>query len=594
MPSMANNPTFSASSTWESLFSNIQNEVTELRREVNSLKTRYDNAVASNTALIAASAKAEAAKAEAEKKATIARDLFNNLRTHHSTCDGNMDWEHGVALEQEVDDLKEKNKDLRARNTSLEDTQRRKNEELEAAGTAVNTLKAANKNLEQRLDEEKSKLEQQKKDAADIKVNLDTAYADLERKDADNRVLRKQKDDIDAARHELELKLHDAEQLYQQSQNRVAELESQKTAIEELEQDNATLQTDVDNLQERLNEHDRTILVKDARINRLEEQIQRALLDNLKTQRNAEDLANAATSPISAEPLSSLDVAQSESLEAELENASDASDFGAEFEPEPVLELANVTSIVDIAPIDAPQIATSSTQTEPKQPNFSIAVSSAAHVAPVEPQKALSTAETQTEPPELTHIGTSTVLDLPPILLKEQAIQMEQPRLTLTRLSSTHVAPVEPVKTKLTHVGTSTVLDYPPVVIKEQNTQTDAAAAIMKDQPTQTDPSPIPSPTVSKKRGVISISTAMAIFFALLSLFYFMENEALQNYGSHGYTNRLYINGGPLRRGRHLFGMFPLCYEEGSTWATEAMCQQFASGVKALESWAGIEYPVLW
>ncbi|KAL1606317.1 hypothetical protein SLS60_003719 [Paraconiothyrium brasiliense] len=658
---MASQPIFNSGETWYQLYVGVQQQINQLRTEMQVKELRVQAVVArtSNDALIRAGAAAETAKTAAERKLAVSRKLFESMHEHHRACPGNMStqddaWEYGLKLQDHNLELKEEVKQLKEERSRLENDLAFKTQESETKEKEGAVLQRRNDELTQHLTEVKQNLEQETKDAADIRTNLDTAYADLTRKEEEHRVLRKQKDDAEAELYGAKLQLDDAHNHYQQSQKRVEELESQRSAIEALEQANAALQNDLDNMQEAFNDHDRTVLVKDARIAYLENQVQKALTAAARAQ-DEQNKANAAEDPTTAES-TSVAIAAGESLQAEFENlsepADDLFDTEAASQLEPSLELIAAITTVDIPPIDAhsttsstqtavssAQAVTSSTQTEPsttadiapidvppttsstqtevfttadippsepQQPALDIAFASPVAVAPVEPSTTLSASdvrnlwENKIEPalrnlrPSPSHtidFIVERVQDLTDSMRTTSATQTEDEEKEAEELNisplttAAHIAPVESSTTqtdppKLTQTGTSTVLDLPPVVHEDRHTQTNIQSP--------------PHVVIRKKSSILSLSTAFAIFFALLSIFYYAELESWRHSNNRVGVNRLYNSMGYQRRGRHLFGTIPVCYEQGETWLTEAFCQQFAAVVQKAEASVGIKYPSRW
>lgn len=736
-----------------------------LTRSFQTLRTERDMARASADALVREGASAASARALAERKLETTKQLFDSLHHHHSTCTGTCPgslpgamastFEEGLQLQTERLAFGQEIKLLKDDRNRLQKELTDKTKESEAKEQEAATLKRRTDELAHALHDLRGKHDHVLKDAADIRNNLDSAYADLTRKNQEQHTLRKLKDDADAARYGYELQLKDAIEHYQQSQHRVEQLESQKSAIEALERHNATLQADSDVMQDRLNDHDRTVLVKDARISYLETQLQKALEAAARAQ-DEQNKAEAAVDPTTAEPPSAPALVQS--LGAELEDIGEFPDSEAASQFEQTIELVNAFTAAQTAPVDVPttnfspqaaasfaqtdvtttgeiipvepaetlsqsdihtlwssriepalrnlstssqsnidlsfiietvqdvtgsSLSTTSTQTEPeeeKKEQLSLSFETVAHVAPV--AALLVSSSTQTDAPKLMHVGTSTVFDHAPVVYAERDTQTDaadpvkqEERETQTDIaelahSGTSMVPIaheerdtqtdiaEPIVheerntqtdgptlahtgtstvsivheerdtqtniadpvvheenqtqtdgPKLTHTGTSTALDQPPTVHEERNTQTDApqleqtgTSTILDqlpifqgDQGTQTD-FPVP-PTVvhiTKKRSFFSLSTALAIFFAVLSLLYYAELDSWKNSNNRAGVNRLYNSMGYQRRGRHLFGTIPVCYERGETWLGEALCQQWAYGIQKIEAQIGVKYPERW
>ncbi|KAL5429775.1 hypothetical protein PMIN04_000154 [Paraphaeosphaeria minitans] len=731
----SNKPSFSFSTgeTWSLLYADLQKQVNKLNVDVKALQAEREVARATNDALIRVGAAAETAKAEAERKLVVSERLFKSLHEHHRACPGSMEttsdlaWEYGLQIQNENARLTGEAKELKDERIRLENDLADKAKESEAKEHEAATLKRRNDELTKHRDELKVKLDQETKDAADIRTNLDAAYADLQHKIDEHRALRKHKDDTDAELHDAKLQLQHALHHYQQSQTRIEELETQTSAVEALDREIATLQADMDMMQGKLHDSDRTVLVKDARIAYLETQVQKALEAAARAQ-DEQNKADAAVDPTTAEPTSVLTTGGS--LEDELNDIDEELDAEVASQLEPSLELIAAITTAQTAPVDA-STTTSSTQTaaslaqavtsftqtdvsttgeiipiepsatlsesdirvlwksriepalrnlstsssstvdlrfiletvqdltgsalttnstqteaeEEKDLQLSFSLETVAHVAPVE--YSLESSATQTETPKLTHVGTFTVLDHPsvtneerytqtdtaepvaleerhtqtdtakPVALEERHTQTDASKLAQTGTSMVLDQPpvvyeerqAQTDAPKLTQTGTSTALDQPPIVHEERHTQTDTpqlrqtGTSTVLDQPpivqedrhTQTDMQAPPKVVYAhKKRSFFSISTALAIFFALLAFLYYTELESWKDSSNRAGVNRLYNSMGFQRRGRHLFGTIPVCYERGETWLTEAFCQQFAAGIKKIEAQIGIEYPSRW
>ncbi|KAK7192021.1 hypothetical protein PSPO01_01593 [Paraphaeosphaeria sporulosa] len=658
----SNAPTFSffTGETWSLLYADLQKQVNQLSTDVRTLQAEREVARATNDTLIRAGAAAETAKAKAERKLVVSERFFKSMHEHHRACPGSMEttdhaWEYGLQIQNENTRLGEEVKQLKDDRTRLENDLADKAKESEAKEQEAATLKRRNDELTRHRDELKAKLDQETKDAADIRTNLDTAYADLQHRIDEHNKLRKQKDDTDADLLDAKLQLQDALEHYQHSQARIEELESQKSAIEALERETATLQADMDGMQEKLNDHDRTVLVKDARIAYLETQVQKALEAAARAQ-DEQNKADAAVDPTTAEPTS---VTTGGSLEDELNDIDEELDTEAASQLDFSLELVAAFTAVEIAPVDE-STTTSSTQTAVSSAQGVTSftqtdVSTAGEIIPVEPSATLSESDIRVLwksriEPALRNLSTpsSSSIDLGFIIeavqdltgsaltttsTQTEAVEEKEPQLSFSLETVTHIAPAafslessatQTEAPKLAHAGTSTFFDQPPVVYEERHTQTDTPEPVVHeerhtqtdtpqltqtgtstvlDQPpvfqedrhTQTDIQAPPTGVYApKKRSFFSLSTALAIFFALLAILYYTELESWKNSSNRAGVNRLYNSMGYQRRGRHLFGTIPVCYERGETWLTEALCQQFAAGIQKIEAQIGIEYPSRW
>lgn len=609
-------------------------KVSALTKEVEKLKAAHAQAFATNEALIRRAVAAESARAESQRVAQASKAAFKALHGHHLACPGHTTtttrtpaatttttdaaanspptttttttttgaaasdametdaaWDRGVQLEGELKTAQEQIDQLRKEKAALEKDLGDKVLDCTSRAAEVANLQRSKEQLARSVGTAKTKLRNQEKDAADIRNNLDRAHADLTAKEVELGRLRQQADDSTARLLLAQLQLDDAHRHYQQSQQRVEELESQKSAIETLEQNAATLQAEADSMQAALSDSERAVAVKDARIIHLEAAVQKALAGEAR----AVAEANVARDPVDEAPAFVVIPEGGASLEQELENASDVSSLDSLFEDR------------DAGEEDLAELEPSSAFSEILKGMAAPATAATQSVATQTSRTEQSEHSTQTETPavsvqaEMVSSGTQT--DTPPTV--EQAKVVDSGTQTAT--------PIAVEQAKLVEHSTQT--ENAPIIdgqeeLVDHSTQTESPMAIEQakfgEHSTQTDKAPIielvehstqtnaPPSITRKKRGSFSFATAAAIFFALLAIFWYVEADAYRTTNNRFGVNRLYNSMGYQRRGRHLFGAIPVCYEHHESWLAEGLCQQFASGVQALEAYAGISYPPRW
>ncbi|KAF2252089.1 hypothetical protein BU26DRAFT_516787 [Trematosphaeria pertusa] len=558
---------------------------------------------------------AKAAKAVAEQREAVALRCFGTELQRNRSMD---DWDRAAELQQQLDVLKEDNKDIRSQLSAVTGHLQGKEADIAYKDNEISSLTTDKDQLKASLADVKQKLDEQLEASQEIDSHLNNAYADLGREQTAHKATVKAKDDAEAKLKETEGELHSLHTQWEELQNRVQELEAQTAEMQDLEREHQALQDDIENLRNQLGSHDRTILVKDARIQHLETQYQKALEGKL----NAEAAANAAAAPTSVPTFTAGD----ESLEDELANTAGFEDNGSEFEQ---LDYSGITEIADIAPIEpaaapklsigvvqaasvapvAAQTDTSSTQTDERQisttsaqtdecqtttsytqtdapekraiaaqtdtPKLSAGVIHAAsiHVPPIEPKKALTTTATQTDvvPVEAEKTVSTT------------ATQTDHLRDLKTTAAQTDVSNPLIRKSRV-----STVLNIWPIADNTTAETTTATAATQTEKTAEKSPERIITVTTSSKRSVLEryypLISALIVFFCFMA---YAMLEAWKVESGYYYSHNDFSYGA-FGNGRYLFGFFPIGFDIGHSRLSEEICRHTSTAIAVFEDWAGI------
>ncbi|KAF1849134.1 uncharacterized protein K460DRAFT_279170 [Cucurbitaria berberidis CBS 394.84] len=322
----------------------------------------------------------------------------------------------------------------------------------------------------------KKDVEHEKEATTNLESILKDSHHKLDHASDARQAAIKAKDEAEAREHDTQLQFDDLRKQWEEAQSKIEELERQVDAIQELEHENAGLMDDIDNLRDELEDHHRTLIVKDERIGHLETQFQKERQRNLNAADAADAAAARAGSP--ADELPTPFSPLGESLQDELEASSDYD--GSLYEPfEEPHELSPVTEIASITPVEAVSAPTltldvdeaaSIAPFEPvSAPTLTLDVGEAASVAPFEPvsaptltldvHEAASVAPIQTAVPAFSvHVDeTASITPLErQITTTTSFTQTEAHELTteIPQHAALDIAPVAPIE--VTSVTTST------------------------------------------------------------------------------------------------------------------------------------------
>ncbi|CBY02152.1 hypothetical protein IAQ61_006737 [Plenodomus lingam] len=287
--------------------------------------------------------------------------------------------DRGVMLEKQVEHLEQHNSLLKAQVQKLEQDVAEANRVRADTERELEEKREKEDELAAQVDKHRRDAEQEKKSMQTTSGLLDLAYADLSEAITARKLAHKARDEAEAQHHEIELRFNDLHAEWEDSQTKIEQLEHRLEAIDQLEAENAGLQTDMESLVQQLADHDRSLIVKDERISHLEGLLQKERNLKLEAQDRADRhrdriVTSGATSPYDEEPWSFNIDSVNESLADELSLASQLDDsLSSTYEP--LNEYSDVVDIIDITPVD-PASA----------PPRSVSVSEAASAAPIHPE----------------------------------------------------------------------------------------------------------------------------------------------------------------------------------------------------------------
>ncbi|KAF2646264.1 hypothetical protein P280DRAFT_524980 [Massarina eburnea CBS 473.64] len=257
-------------------------------------------------------------------------------------------------LRQEIHDLKKQIVDLSGAHANSRRELQGHQAENKAKDDAITALTNKNNELENKFVESRQTINHLNQSSKDVDGHLNKAYADLEASNAGRKAAIKAKDDADARCKEKSIEVASLQGHLVKAQTTINNLASTSSALEQLERDNKALQAEIDNNSDVSTQHDQEIAVKDARIQRLETELQKALQGKL----SAEAAIADAQAPTAAPQIPHGD----ESLESELAGLSDSEfvDVSSTFEQ---LEVSEIHEIASQVPVPAVPLH-ASTQTE--------------------------------------------------------------------------------------------------------------------------------------------------------------------------------------------------------------------------------------
>ncbi|KAF2822894.1 hypothetical protein CC86DRAFT_372681 [Ophiobolus disseminans] len=309
-------------------------------------------------------------------------------------------------------------------------------------------------------------VEHQKTVAATIDASLNKAYADLSTANEKRLAVLEAKDQIELDNERWKLQYEDLYQEWQEATKRIEDLLEELRDIERIDINVQNLEADIENLQKEIADHQRTLIVKDERIAHLENQVQKERRQNRQNADNAADAAAAAAAAAASGTDEAAPVFSShgESLESELNSASDEYDY-IEY-----LELSEITQLVDYAPIepaDRPDCTIDITEAASippviaAVPELTIKVTEAGSVTPVERQVNTTSTGVQTDVPTLSIKPLPEVtLDILPIAPAETpALTTNLPTKAIFEI--TPVAPAGPPA--LTELHPETTFEFLPI-----------------------------------------------------------------------------------------------------------------------------------
>ncbi|KAF1957851.1 hypothetical protein CC80DRAFT_34699 [Byssothecium circinans] len=522
--------------------------------------------------------------AEAERKQVVFRDLYLKAT---SKGDKKMDdWDKAVELQNRLELSLREEKRLQEGNAALASTVQSKEQEVAKHESQIITLKDENEKLSTALIESKQHAEHLNKTVASVDDNLTKAYAELNTTESARQHATKAKDDAEARNKEASLEIAGLQQHITKAQNTIAELETQAAGFAELEREHANLQEELVRVRLSFDSRDREIAVKDARISRLENDLQKALEGKL----SAEAAASAAQEPTATPQIIA---GGDETLEAELAGLSDSEfiDHASTLEH---LDYSLVQVIANIEPIPASQpsqLALGPIQSQSIAPTAPRVVSVVTRATQSDNSDS-DTAATQTDP-SVPILGiTRSAIAISPI---ELDVRPAVPALGFSDVSSTinvapvepiSIAPIDPVETapeRLAHIShlTKTAISTVHELSPQSPTFAQATHAV-------------PSVAATRKQTMWSWFNIIALLLLLLLAWFWQRQQTELSRMNRGiYANRRHSRYGAFGHGRYLFGIFPIGFDIGDSYFSEQLCAYTSLAIAAVEDWAGINPPPL-
>ncbi|KAJ4374780.1 hypothetical protein N0V83_001856 [Neocucurbitaria cava] len=500
-------------------------------------------------------ARAERAATVALSAESVARSALNALRNTIKEEKSRMDdYDRVVKLQADLDQVTAEADGLRKEVRELQGQLGTTTANLHSQAQQVAEKDSALEGLRAQVGELKQAVEDEKATTANVASSLENAYADLTTTDNARKSALKEKDDAEAAQHDTTLQFEALHVQWKDAQAKVEELEDQMDAMRQLENENAGLYDDMENLRRQLADHERTLIVKDERISHLETQFQKERQRNL----NAADAADAAasTSPIDAppQPFNSL----GDSLEEELANTSDYTD--SVYEP---LEYSDVVEIADFEPITpAPGLL--------KYSN----VLKIANIEPITPASSLTPLE---------HSNVLEIADFKPIT----------PASGLTPLESSDVLEIADFQPITPTSGPASTLS----IIQGASIAPMPHQLITTSTPMQTDAPPAGLTQTKKPSFFDNVLPSLLALLAFFFITQYAELQAWKTANGAGYRpgyGSTYDRTGAYGNGRYLFNIIPLAMDVGNTWWSEPVARNVATAITRFETWAGIAYTPLY
>ena len=211
--------------------------------------------------------------------------------SNHQSPMEDDNWDRAVALESDNRDLNRKNAALKTDNANLEKELRETKHQLQQSDDQLSQLRAKVQVLETQTKRTAEDLADEKAAASDANATIDRLYAELQQAHTARDGAYKERDDVLAEKFHLKLELEDITQQWQDLDTKNNELIEELEAAQEIADSSAELENDLKKLREEHVDQDREIVVKNERIDNLEQQIQKA---NKRLLEMADEKARAA------------------------------------------------------------------------------------------------------------------------------------------------------------------------------------------------------------------------------------------------------------------------------------------------------------
>ncbi|PVH99165.1 hypothetical protein DM02DRAFT_615274 [Periconia macrospinosa] len=492
------------------------------------------------------------------------------------------EYDRSLQLEQRVEQLEKQLRGKREAQNGLNKDLEAIRQEASASSERVKALESKNKGLEATIEDLRTTLEDQQKATQSIDSHLDKAYADLNAKEAARKAISKAKDTAEEKLKETELKFAQLEAQYNAAQDTITELQSQED-FEQLQRDYAAVEGELEDMRDAFSERDHEVTVKDARIARLETDLQKALQAKL----TAEAAASAAIAPTDVPlALPSTD----SSLQAELEEV-DESDFDYTSINEPELLFAPVATIADIPPVahSTPKLslttsaAASNAPIPPAQPKLSFESITAITSVPIELKR--TSASTQTERPQ-----PQPQLSIGPTIAVVSSAPIE-PQRTTTFTQTSRIVPPETAEAGIQASIAAIVTQTSPVAPSSHDTgiQTDNFSATDDVAHTPDGVEIVtPDPRASRKFFGSDMMSLLLLLFIIVPVYLWLQHLAHLSANGHGYYAQHHLNSGAFGNGRYLLGVWPIGFDIGHSALSEQVARHTAGAISSFEKWAGL------
>lgn len=554
-------------------------------------------------ALQAALAAAKAEAAASGKRAGIAKRCFDRVHSDYLELlyrRTDMNEEHYnevLELQGQLEELRLKLSKETQRNDTLSTQVNAQAADIASKDNQIAAQSSDLDSVRDQLENSKKELQDEKAAHEETEKLLYSAYADVEGLRNDLQAAKDAKDKEAEEHKGTSEKLENLLGEWQADQEKLESFKDVEDRIHEAEQQSGELAHEVEDVTAQLQERERNIRVKNARINHLEDELQRALSGQL----SAEAAVDAARSPTSEPvvlPVSfGVPSMANELASAGLDNESYFQGTGSDYDEEPE-QLENVGALdhtmIDVTPI------------EPQNKSISASVQTDALT--------LTTTNTQTDIPELTTADTQTesqvlcishitTTDIEPIKPQQQAlstfdtivaetipvsseltsasIQTDDPVLRTSDISSMVTPPIAPqpvaaVAQKEGTLGISTIheIDTAPIGTTIHKT---AKAHV--------------SPVLPIKTNNSMLHTILTVILAMLCFYYWKQLQAWEY--ANGYGRNAYVGTGAYGTGRYFLGVIPVGYNIGNSYFSEAIARNMAGAILAMEDWIGINRAVL-
>ncbi|XPS68833.1 hypothetical protein M3J09_001114 [Ascochyta lentis] len=528
------------------------------------------------------------------------------------------------------DQLQEELRDAKIRIVKTNEENQHLEEELARAGDELEELRKDNPKLEDELDD-------QRKLTTELNNINDNLVADLVQEQAKRKILARERDDFEIRLAEATLDLEEKGESEAKAHNDLALYKAQIEQVAHgLDEQNESLQVDIDTLQQKVQDHERVVAIKDERIAYLERE------NEVLEDRLPETGANRAMNDYIARPPTQRSVSNvsrnSMADELRLPLNADFDDYESVYarsiDDEPVetsvnLELSDVCDMINTAPHNAPvpdmsiyiSDAASTTPQPQRHESFHVkysAVSTVYSIEPVSPGEPVVPESSLCEDTvEDVHGALDYALVFPTI--SKSAPKAEPQKLSLHVDESLNYPPIQPSVTGHVHVNhperhDSLFVPGPaktfrnrrrpldPLPKLDNRLGTNGLDDLLEVWPLGTEaqgpPPPIPhvQTVVAQNKGSNRFfHYVLHTIFVLLCLYCWRVKTQLHAWEhangvgfGEGYGNVHDHYGSPYGNGHYLLGMLPHNIISADSLLPEKAVVIITSTMSALENWVGL------